>query len=158
MQLGTIPGDPGIYILPTRYWEHTPLHMVESLAICPPPPKHHTHHIPGNKKSHALADKENERAYQRAIAQISLHPTTHLPKDFGTDRHIVLEGQAAHIITVVLYTLSAHESHSDQTTIQAKPPLVPDSDDPVTPTHRPIHRLHSQPHSPPHEGRNHSRP
>ena len=47
MYLGTVPGDPGIYILPNRSREHAiPLHGVESLALGPPPPKHQHQHIP----------------------------------------------------------------------------------------------------------------
>ena len=54
MYLGTVPGDPGIYILPNRSREHAiPLHGVESLALGPPPPKHQHQHIPGDKRTQA---------------------------------------------------------------------------------------------------------
>ena len=54
MYLGTVPGDPGIYILPSRSRKHAmPLHRVESLALRPPPPKHYHQHIPGDKRSQA---------------------------------------------------------------------------------------------------------
>ena len=49
-----------------------------------------------------------KKAHQRALAHITVHPTAHLPKDFGTERHIVLEGQAHHIITAALSIFSLH--------------------------------------------------
>ena len=49
MYLGTVPGDPGIYILPNRSREQAiSLHAVESLALGPPPPKHQHKLIPGD--------------------------------------------------------------------------------------------------------------
>ena len=134
MYLGTVPGDPGIYILPNRSREHAiPLHGVESLALGPPPPKHQHQHIPGDKRTQA--PDGGKKAHQRALAHITLHPAAHLPKDFGTERHIVLEGQAHHIITAALYTLAAHERHWDPTTIPAMPPPPQGPKDPVTPFH-----------------------
>ena len=54
MYLGTVLGDPGIYILPNRSREHAiPLHGVESLALGPPPPKHQHQHILGDKRTQA---------------------------------------------------------------------------------------------------------
>ena len=54
MYLGTVPGDPGIQILPNRTREHAiPLHGVESPALGPPPPKHQHEHIPGDKRMQA---------------------------------------------------------------------------------------------------------
>ena len=54
MYLDTVPGDPGIYILPNRSTEHAiPLHSVESLALGLPPPKHQHQHIPGDKRTQA---------------------------------------------------------------------------------------------------------
>ena len=54
MYLGTVPGDPGIYILPNSSREHAiPLHGVESLALGPPPPKHQQQHILGDKRTQA---------------------------------------------------------------------------------------------------------
>ena len=91
MYLGTVPGDPGIYILPNRSREHAiPLHGVESIALGPPPPKHQHQHIPGDKRTQA--PDGGKKAKQRALAHIIVHPAAHLPKDFGTERHIVLEG------------------------------------------------------------------
>ena len=134
MYLGTVPGDPGIYILPNRSREHAiPLHGVESLALGPPPPKHQHQHIPGDKRTQA--PDGGKKAQQRALAHITVHPAAHLPKDFGTERHIVLEGQAHHIITAALYTLAAHERHWDPTTIPAMPPPPQGPKDPVTPFH-----------------------
>ena len=134
MYLGTVPGDPGIYILPNRSREHAiPLHGVESLALGPPPPKHQHQHIPGDKRTQA--PDGGKKAHQRALAHITLHPAAHLPKDFGTERHIVLEGQAHHIITAALYTLAAHERHWDPTTIPAMPPPPQGPKDPVTRFH-----------------------
>ena len=54
MYLGTVPGDPGIYILPNRSREHAiPLHGVESLALGPSPSKHQQQHIPEDKRTQA---------------------------------------------------------------------------------------------------------
>ena len=132
--LGTVPGDPGIYILPNRSREHAiPLHGVESLALGPPPPKHQHKHIPVDKRTQA--PDGGKKAHQRALAHITVHPAAHLPKDFGTERHIVLEGQAHHIITAALYTLAAHERHWDPTTIPAMPPPPQGPKDPITPFH-----------------------
>ena len=72
-----------------------------------------------------------KKAHQRALAHITVHPAAHLPKDFGTERHIVLEGQAHHIITAALYTSAAGDHRWDPTTIAAMPPQGPK--DPVTP-------------------------
>ena len=62
-------------------------------------------------------------------------PHSRLPKDFGTERQLLLEGQAHHIIAAALYTLAAHEHHWDPTAISAmlRPPQGPN--DPVTPLH-----------------------
>ena len=131
MYLGTVPGDPGIYILPNRSREHAiPLHGVESLALGPPPLKHQQQHIPRDKRTQALDG--GKKAHQRALAHITVHPTAHLPKVFGTERHIVLEGQAHHIITAALCTLAAHERHWDPTAIPAMPPPPQGPQDPVT--------------------------
>ena len=138
MYLDTIPGDPGIYILPNRSREHAiPLHGVESLALEAPPPKHVHQYIPGDKRAQAR-DRE-KKTHQRALAHITVHPTAHLPKDFGTERHIVLEGQAHHIITAALYTLAAQEHHWDPPSISAMLPPPQGPSDPVTPFH--IHQL-----------------
>ena len=121
LYLGAVPGDPGIYILPNRSREQAiPLHRVESLALGPPPPKHQQEHILGDKGMQA--PDRGRKAHQRALAHITVHPTAHIPKDFGTERHIVLEGQANHIIIAALYTLGANECHSDPTAIPAMPP------------------------------------
>ena len=48
-------------------------------------------------------------------------------------RHIVLEGQAHHIITAALYTLPTHEHHWDPTAIPAMPPSPQGPNHPVTP-------------------------
>ena len=134
MYLGTVPGDPGIYILPNRSREHAiPLHGVESLALGPPPPKHQQQHIPGDKRTQA--PDGGKKAQQRALAHITVHRAAHLPKDFGTERHIVLEGQDHHIITAALYTLAAYEHHWVPTTIPAMPPPPQGPKDPVTPFH-----------------------
>ena len=70
MYLGTVPGDPGVYILPNRSREHAiPLHGVESLALGPAPPKHQHQHIPGDKR--AQAPDRGKKAHQRALAHIS---------------------------------------------------------------------------------------
>ena len=130
MYLGTVPANPGIYILPNS---SIALHEVESLALGPPPPKNQDLHIPGVKR--AQAPDGGRKAHQRALAHITLHPTAHLPKDFGTKRHIVLEGQAQHVITAALYTLAAHEHHWDPTAISARPPPLQGPKDPVTPFH-----------------------
>ena len=54
MYQGTVPGDPGIYILPNRSRKHAiPLHGVESLALGPPPLKNQHQHIPGDKRTQA---------------------------------------------------------------------------------------------------------
>ena len=101
MYLGTVPGDLGRYILPYRSREHAiPLHGVESLALGPPRTYHQHQHILGDKQTQA--PDWGKKAQQRALAHISVHPTAHLPKDFGTERHIVLEGQANHIVTAAL--------------------------------------------------------
>ena len=76
-----------------------------------------------------------KKAHQRAPAHITVHPTAELLKDFGTERHIVLEGQAQHIITAALYTLAANEHHWDPTVIPAIPPPPQGPKDPVTPFH-----------------------
>ena len=71
MYLGTVPGDPGIYILPNRSREHAiPLHGVESLALGPPPPKNQHQHIPGDKRSQ-VPDR-GKKAHQRALAHITV--------------------------------------------------------------------------------------
>ena len=134
MYLGTVPEDRGIYILPNRSREHAiPLHGVESLALGLPPPKHQHQHVPGDKRTQA--PDGGKKAHQCALAHITVHPAAHRPKDFGTERHIVLEGQAHHIITAALYTLAAHEHHWDPTTIPAMPPTPQGPKDPVTPFH-----------------------
>ena len=93
MYLGPVPGDPGTYILANRSREQAiPLHGVEALALGQPPLKHQHQHIRGDKRSQA-PDRVKE-AHQRALAHITVHPTAHLPNDLGTERHIVLEGQA----------------------------------------------------------------
>ena len=141
MYLGTVPGDPGIYILPNRSREHTmPLHGVESLALGPPPSKHQQQYIPGDKQTQA--PDGGKKTPPRALAHITVRPAAHLPKDFGTKRHVVLEGQANHIITAALYTLAAHERHWDPTAIPAMPPLPQGPTDPVSPLH--IHQLLSR--------------
>ena len=135
MYLGTVPGDPGMYILPNRCREHAiPLHGVESLALAPPPPKHPHQQIPGDKRTQA--PDGGKQAHQRALPHITIRPTAHLPKDFGTERNIVLEGQAHHIITATLYTLAAHEHHWE--------PDSHPSDAPTTP--RPQRSRHPLPH------------
>ena len=54
MYLGTVPGDPGIYILPNRSREHANLlHGVEYLTLGPPPPRHQHERIPGDRPSQA---------------------------------------------------------------------------------------------------------
>ena len=83
------------------------------------------------------------------MAHITVHLTAHLPKDFGTERHIVHEGQAKHIIIATLYTLTAHEHHPDPTAIPAKTPPPQGPKDPVTPFHI-DHLLQSR--APPHLG------
>ena len=101
MYLGTVPGDPGIYILPYGSREHAiPSHGVDSLALGRSPPNHQHEHILGDKRTQA--PDGGKKAHQRALAHITVHPTAHLPKDLGTERHIVLEGQAHHIITTAL--------------------------------------------------------
>ena len=134
MYLGTVPGDSGIYILPNRSREHAiPFHGVESLALGPPPPKNQQQHIPGDKRTQA--PDGGKKGHQRALAHIIVHRTAHLPKDFGTERHIVLEGQAHHIITAALYTLTAHERYWDPTAIPAMPPPPQGPKDPNTTIH-----------------------
>ena len=134
MYLGTVPGDPSIYNLPNRSRKNAiTLHGVESLALGPPLPKHQQQHIPGDKRTQA--PDGGKKAHQRALAHITVHPAAHLPKDFGTERHIVLKGQAHHIITDALYTLAADERHWDPTTIPAMPPPPEGPKDPVTPFH-----------------------
>ena len=134
MYLGTVQGDPGIYILPNRSREHAILlRRVESLAPGSPPPKHQQQHILGDKRTQA--PDGGKKAHQRALAHVTVHPAAHLPRDFGTERHIVLEGQVHHIITAALYTLAAHERHWDPTTIPAMPPPRQGPEDPVTPFH-----------------------
>ena len=134
MYLGTVPGDQGIYILPNRSREHAiPLRGVESLALGPPPPKHQHQHIPGDKRTQA--PDGGKKAHRRALAHIIVHPAVHLPKDFRTERHIFLEGQAHHIISAALYTLAAHERHWDPTTIPGMPPPPQGPKDPVGPFH-----------------------
>ena len=53
-------------------------------------------------------------------------------KGLSTEGHIVLEGQAQHIITAALYTLAAHEHHWYPTAIRAMPPPPQGPKDPVT--------------------------
>ena len=78
MYLGTVPGDPGICILPNRSREHAiPLHGVESLALGPPPPKHQHQHIPGDKRTQA--PDGGKKAHQRALAHMTVHLAAHLP-------------------------------------------------------------------------------
>ena len=69
--------------------------------------------------------------HQRSL----VHITAHLPKDSGTERHIVLEGQAQHIITAALYTLAAPQHHWEPTAIQGMPPPAQGPKDPVNPFH-----------------------
>ena len=134
MYLGTVQGDPGIYILHNRSWEHAiPLHGVESLTLGPPPPKHQHQHIPGEKRTQARDG--GKTAHKRAPAHISVHSTAHLQKDFCAGRNIVLEGQAHHIITAALHTLTAHEHHWDPTAIPGMPPRPQGPNVPVTPFH-----------------------
>ena len=134
MYLGTVPGDPGIYILPYRSREHAiPLHGVESLALGLPRPKHQHQHIPEDIRSQA--PEGGKEAHQRALPHISVDRTAHLPKDFGTERHIVLEGKAHQIITAALYTLAAYEHHWDPTAIPAMPPPPQGAKDSVSPFH-----------------------
>ena len=134
MYLGSVQEDPGIYILPNRSREHAiPLYGVESLALGPPPPKHRHQQIPGDKRSQA--PDGGKKAQQRALAHITVHPTAHLPKDFGTERHIVLVRQAQHIITAALYTLAAQEHHWDPSAIPAMLPPPQGPQDPITPFH-----------------------
>ena len=79
MYLSTVPGDPGMYILPNTAREHAiPLHGVESLALGPPPPKHQHQHIPGDKRTQA--PDRGKKGHQRALAHITVHPTAHLPR------------------------------------------------------------------------------
>ena len=66
------------------------------------------------------------------MAHITVHSTAHLPKDFGAERHIVMEWQAHHIITAALYTLAAHNHHWDPTAIPVMPPPPQGPNDPVT--------------------------
>ena len=106
---------------------------VESLALGPSPPKHQHQHIQGDRR--AQAPDGGKKNHQRALAHITVHPTAHLPKDFGTERHIVLEGQAHDIITAALYTLAAHEHHWDPKAISGMPPPPQGPSDPVTPFH-----------------------
>ena len=132
MYVGTVPGDRGIYILRNRSREHAiPLHGVESLALGPPPPKHHHKHVAGARRSQA--PDGGEKAHQRPLADITVLPTAHLPKDFGMEHHIVLEGHAQHIVTAALYTLAAHEHHWDATAITAMPPPSQGPKDPINP-------------------------
>ena len=134
MYLATVSGNPGIYILPNRSRKHAiPLHGVESLALGPPPPKHQQQHIPGDKQTQA--PDGGKKAHHRALAHTTVHPAAQLPKDFGTERHIVLEGQAHHIITAALYTLATHENHWDPTAIPAMPQPPQGPQDPVTSLH-----------------------
>ena len=120
MYLGTVPGDPGIYILPNRCREHAiPLHGVESLVLGPPPPKHHQQHILGDRRSQGT-DGGSE-AQKHALAHITVHVTAHLPKKLNTERHIVQVGQGQHIITAAPYTLAAHKHHWDPTTMPGIP-------------------------------------
>ena len=59
MYLGTVPGDPGIYILPNRLREHAvPPHGVGSLALGPPPPKDQQQHIPVTNKRRRQTGKK----------------------------------------------------------------------------------------------------
>ena len=77
--------------------------------------------------------RRGKKGHQRALAHITVQPTAHLPQDFGTERHIVLKGQAHHIITTALYTLAAHEHHWDPTTILAMPPPPQGPKEPASP-------------------------
>ena len=132
MYLGTVPGDPGIHIMPIRSRERAiPLQGVKSLALGPPPPKRENKQNPGEKQTQA--PDGGKKAHERALAHITVHPTAHLPKDFGTEHHIVLEGQAHHVITSALYTLAAHERHWDPSAISAMPPPPQGPKDLVTP-------------------------
>ena len=82
MYLGTVLGDPGIYILYNRSREHAiPLHGVESLSLGPPRPKHQHQHIAGDRRS--PEPDGGKKAHQHALAHITVRPTAHLPKDFG---------------------------------------------------------------------------
>ena len=120
MYLDTVPGDPGIYTLPNRSREHAiPLHGLGSLALGLHPPKQQHQHNPGDKRTQA--PDGGEKAHQRPLAHITVHPAAHLPKDFSTEHHIVLEGQAHHIIIAALYTLAAQERHWDPTVSAASP-------------------------------------
>ena len=83
----------------------------------------------------AADGRRGKKGHQRALVHITVQPTAHLPKDFGTERHIVLKGQAYHIITAALYTLAAHEHHWDPTTILAMPPPPQGPKEPATPLH-----------------------
>ena len=125
MYLGTVPGDPGINILPNWSREHAiPLHGLQSLALGT-----------AFTKTASQATDGGEKAHQRALAHITVSPTTLLPKDFGTERQIVLEGQGQHIITAALYTLAAHEHHRDPTIISAIPPPPQGPKEPPAPIH-----------------------
>ena len=130
--LGTPRGDPGIYILPNRSREHAiPLHGVESLVLGLPPAKHQHQDIPGDRRSQA--PDWGKKAHQSAL--VHGNPTAHLPKHFGTERHIFLEGQDRHIITAAPYTVAGHEEHWDPTAIPAMPPPPHVPTDPVSPLH-----------------------
>ena len=132
MYLDTIPGDPGIYILPnrsmgTRYPPpRSRISRPGTVSTKTPTPAH-----PGGQTD--AGARRDKKAHQGALAHITVRPAAHLPKDFGTERHIVLEGQALHIITAALYTLAAHERHCDPTTIPAMPPPPQGPKDPITP-------------------------
>ena len=132
--LGTVPGDLGIYILPNRSREHaTPLHGVESSPLsCP----HQSTNTNTSRGTSGRRHQTGERRPTNALwPNIIVHPTAHLPKDFGSERHIGLKGQAHHIITAALYTPAANEHHWDPTAIPAMPPPPQGPKDPVTPFH-----------------------
>ena len=76
-----------------------------------------------------------KKAHQRALAQITVHYTANLLKDFTKERHIVLEGPADHIIGADLYTLAAHEHHWNHTTNSAMHPASQGTKDHLTPIH-----------------------
>ena len=110
MYLGTLQEDPGNYIPPNRSKEHAiPRHMVESLALGLHPSKNHHHHIRGDRWSHT--GDGGKKAHQTVVAHITLDLEARVPKDFGTERHIALEGQTRHIIIAALYASDAPERH-----------------------------------------------
>ena len=138
--LGTIPGYPHPYLLPTADRHHAiPLHLVEHLAVGPSPfqkrpPRTPSDARPPDEPPHATPGP------RRAIPLLTLKAEATIPRDLEGKNHLMVEGLTEHVLIAAMYaTASASRLWEDR----PSPPLARAAEDArdTGPTAEDIHRI-----------------